>query len=124
MERKFIDFMKPEIKQLWMAALRSGKYEQGQHALRNSSGGYCCLGVLCNLFHEVTGEGRWDDNTFVIDEDDMNDQVPPNAVVAWAELSEANPTISSDEDDQDSLAHVNDQGASFDDIANIIEEQL
>ena len=40
----------------WMAALRSGKYQQVQGTLMGVSEfgeitGYCCLGVLNNLFH-------------------------------------------------------------------------
>ena len=39
----------------WMAALRSGKYQQIQGTLMGVSEcgetGYCCLGVLNNLFH-------------------------------------------------------------------------
>jgi hypothetical protein len=38
----------PELKARWVAALRSGKYEQGEEFLRNN-GKYCCLGVLCEL---------------------------------------------------------------------------
>lgn len=42
--------MKPEIKTMWIEALRSGKYEQGVGCLEcNHYGGkptYCCLGVL------------------------------------------------------------------------------
>ena len=37
----------------WVAALRSGTYQQGQRVLRNDHNGYCCLGVLCDL---VKGE--------------------------------------------------------------------
>jgi hypothetical protein len=40
--------MNPEIKALWLAALRSGEYEQGKGYL-NRSGTFCCLGVLCDL---------------------------------------------------------------------------
>jgi len=39
----------------WVAALRSGKYQQIQETLMGVSEfgetGYCCLGVLNNLFH-------------------------------------------------------------------------
>ena len=39
----------------WMVALRSGKYQQIQETLMGVSEfdetGYCCLGVLNNLFH-------------------------------------------------------------------------
>lgn len=53
--------MKPEIKKLWLEALRSGKYQQCQERLckmdtqddaGNQSGnvvGYCCLGVLTKV---------------------------------------------------------------------------
>jgi hypothetical protein len=40
--------MTPELKSKWLAALRSGKYEQGHGAL-NSNGKMCCLGVLCDV---------------------------------------------------------------------------
>lgn len=31
----------------WIAALKSGTYEQGKQALQSVHGGYCCLGVAC-----------------------------------------------------------------------------
>ncbi len=40
--------MNLELKQKWLDALRSGKYKQGTQYL-NSSSGYCCLGVLCEV---------------------------------------------------------------------------
>ena len=40
--------MNKEIKTKWLAALRSGKYEQGFGALKTPSG-HCCLGVLCDV---------------------------------------------------------------------------
>jgi hypothetical protein len=41
--------MKKAIKTKWLKALRGEKYQQGQKSLRNSSGQYCCLGVLCDV---------------------------------------------------------------------------
>lgn len=41
--------MKKELKDKWVAALRSGKYEQGQNYLRTEKNKYCCLGVLCEV---------------------------------------------------------------------------
>ena len=38
--------MKPEVKEQWLEALRSGDYEQGRHYLAHTDGGHCCLGVL------------------------------------------------------------------------------
>ena len=36
----------PEIKKLWVDALRSGLYKQGHNDLLDAEGGHCCLGVL------------------------------------------------------------------------------
>ena len=49
--------MNPEVKKLWCDALRSEKYSQGRHALRSrNSGGYCCLGVLEQVFGLSIGQ--------------------------------------------------------------------
>lgn len=38
------------FKKKWVAALRSGKYNQGASLLYNSNNnGYCCLGVACAI---------------------------------------------------------------------------
>lgn len=43
--------MKPEIKELWLKALRSGDYKKGRTQLRNiADNSFCCLGVLCDLY--------------------------------------------------------------------------
>lgn len=48
--------MNPEVKKLWVEALRSGKYEQTTGALESidaqGNSSYCCLGVLCHLARE------------------------------------------------------------------------
>ena len=57
--------MNPEVKQKWIDALRSGKYEQGSEKLRSVSG-YCCLGVLCDLYaqeHDTQWEFRGNEET-------------------------------------------------------------
>lgn len=41
--------MKPEVKEKWIAALRSGEYRQARGVLNDGQGGYCCLGVLCEV---------------------------------------------------------------------------
>ncbi len=44
------------IRELWIPVLLSGEYEQGQHALRVEEEGkpkYCCLGVLCDVHPDV-----------------------------------------------------------------------
>jgi|TARA_R110000765_G_scaffold340353_1_gene430437 hypothetical protein len=44
--------------QKWVAALRSGEYDQGTDGLQ-TEGGYCCLGVACDLYMKETGNGEW-----------------------------------------------------------------
>lgn len=41
--------MNPELKAKWIAALRSGKYQQGKDRLRTHDNKFCCLGVLCDI---------------------------------------------------------------------------
>jgi hypothetical protein len=51
--------MNPEIKKIWVEALRSGKYKQGWGSLCQTIDGedlYCCLGVLAN----ECIEGEWE----------------------------------------------------------------
>lgn len=45
----------------WTAALRSGHYQQTTHVLHNR-GGFCCLGVLCDIV-DPTWEGQVRDYT-------------------------------------------------------------
>lgn len=60
--------MNPEIKALWIDALRSGDYTQARGTLRETDRegntvGYCCLGVLTELAVEAgvaTRKGRAD----------------------------------------------------------------
>jgi hypothetical protein len=50
--------MDPEVKATWLAALRSGEYQQVRDLLRapEPKNAYCCLGVLCAITPGVT----WD----------------------------------------------------------------
>lgn len=58
--------MDPYWKDKWIAALRSGKYEQVRGTLRTEGNHMCCLGVLCDVVeperwlliddHDGTGE--------------------------------------------------------------------
>lgn len=50
--------MNPAIVARWVAALRSGRYMQGQQYLNTPGQGFCCLGVLCDL-HREDGLGTW-----------------------------------------------------------------
>lgn len=47
--------MTKELRDKWVAALRSGRYKQGKYRLRDREGGFCPLGVLL----DVSGLGEW-----------------------------------------------------------------
>lgn len=56
--------MKPEVKKMWVDALRSGKYRQIEKFMskrdRKGSGcGFCALGVLHDLFILDTRKATW-----------------------------------------------------------------
>lgn len=50
--------MNENIKNKWIEALRSGEYEQGTGQLKSLDNKYCCLGVLCEIYHKEVG-GAW-----------------------------------------------------------------
>ena len=134
--------MKPEIKTLWLEALRSGEYKQIGGKLRKSSG-YCCLGVLCEL---AVVAGVISQSKIRIDENATNfyeygpdgrDASLPNLVQRWAGLADSpgilfkgvpgkgdtdSPVF--DIEDMTSLMAMNDSGFTFLEIADVIEEQL
>ena len=138
--------MNTKIKQKWVSALRSGEYEQGSEKLY-SGRGYCCLGVLCDLYSKENGlkwEFRGDDVIKTEDEivpsqlqkfdyfyfDDESEFLP-ESVMDWAELSVKNPQVRVEceygEDARfyvDEIANVNDSGYSFTQLAEIIENQF
>lgn len=104
--------MNPEVKASWIAALRSGEYQQGKGHLRDGSA-FCCLGVLCDPAAKA-GVGNWYGNTF-----DNCQKVLPENVMKWSGLTTSNGVISGD-----TLANLNDGGMSFTDIADVIEAEF
>ncbi len=42
----------PEGTQIWIDALRSGKYKQGRAELGDEEFGLCCLGVACHVAYK------------------------------------------------------------------------
>lgn len=124
--------MNPEIKAQWVAALRSGEYEQGRNKL-NTDGKYCCLGVLCELAHLAGGIVNKDSASTIVYYDDESSLLP-GSVKKWAGLHSNNPYIDAG-DDYCAVALLNDGGCEADDnthikprtftqIADLIEAQL
>lgn len=124
--------MNQEIKTKWLEALRSGNYKQGTGNLRRGIN-YCCLGVLCDIYHKETGKGEWKGMSNIGEtfcffaEKSKNTLVLPNDVGAWAEFGPINinnPHITVGEDNDIEISYFNDSGYSFRKLADIIEKQL
>lgn len=97
-----------DLKQKWLEALRSGDYQQTKGTLKSSEG-YCCLGVFLSA---VVGEEPpvydYDEETGLQDEgpqelyDFCRDYLPEEVFKKGI--------------------NMNDQGKSFSEIADMIEE--
>lgn len=113
--------MNPEIKQRWIAALKSGDYNQAFYKLR-AGDNFCCLGVLCDLHSKETG------NEWIQDSDSyyMGQRVSlPEKVMAWAGLDLYKSRKVLLPKTKIVLSAMNDSyGKTFDEIATLIEEEL
>lgn len=121
----------------WVAALRSGDYPQGKRTLKRAeeSGGasYCCLGVACALYKEVTGQGEWVPAKNI--EDNLEFRASPEApvsvgyltheVMEWLGIRDPTGAYSPYEEsgNQISLARMNDSNVTFGEIADKIESE-
>jgi hypothetical protein len=129
--------MNPRIKALWVNELRNGGHEQGVEALcrlkfDKANPEYCCLGILCEI---AVREGvikpaipiyRGGSDETLFDYADEPTNLLPAVVQRWAGLSSEDPEVDAGNigRTEESLAGLNDSGASFAEIAQIIEEQL
>ncbi len=131
--------MNSQVKEKWIAALRSGEYSQGDGKLRSDKG-FCCLGVLCDLYAQepfTQGwkfNGEYEESPLPMDYwyFDGESEFLPESVMKWAGLSISNPIVKmnvEEEDEmswsyQDEISNLNDSGYSFTELADIIEKQL
>lgn len=92
--------MRTDVKAKWVAALRSGTYEQCQGELQNGQS-YCCLGVLQTLT-----------------------DIPTDESAEMLSYEQAYEDLGLTAKEQDSLASMNDAGATFLEIAERIESEL
>lgn len=112
-----------EIKRRWLVALRSGRYQQGRHALRQRTpeGGleYCCVGVLCNVISpDAWTQPRHDGTKQVFD-------WQSKGVVANAVQSAGLTHVGLRDNVFRKLAGMNDdEGFSFETIADWIERHV
>lgn len=110
--------MKENIKQEWLAALRSGTYKQGTGRLRPTEDTYCAVGVLGDIAckHYVA---EWNKPTEYWRLEGYVGELPV-CVQNWAGLEEGIPEIKGE-----SLDYYNDQeGLSLKRIADLIEQYL
>ena len=115
--------MKKNVMKKWVKALRSGEYSQGTGNLVDEQDNFCCLGVLCNLAPQSTGE--WTTNSLKMwgfSGDMFNTGILPTTVMNWAGMRSYNGLIPSFPHTY-SLSGLNDCGKTFAEIADIIEEE-
>lgn len=111
------------FREKWAAALRSGKYRQAGGVLKDPNGAFCCLGVACDLIdsskwtkgtQESPGSGdvghAWGRRNKKSDRDNLT--LPGAAALKQMGISDAEARL---------LAEENDDGASFETIADLIE---
>jgi hypothetical protein len=121
-----------EARQLWINALRSGEFKQGEGSLRRANGERCCLGVACDVFARTEGRGRWMVDAgrpgmvhFIVYNEDghpiaSNSGTLPEPVQQWLGLADdsgyrnSGSSLVSDND----LFHK-----TFDEIADIVESE-
>lgn len=105
--------MNQKVKDLWLDALLSGDYKQGEMVLkdefRSDETKHCCLGVLC----EVRGKAL--KKKVFGKEVDLDDSYLSDKISKWAGL---------DRPTQEKLAVFNDVGKSFKWIAAYIKRYL
>ena len=95
--------MEKELRDRWVAALRSGEYKQGKSALRRD-GKYCCLGVLREIIHPGCHASKWNKGQYL-------------STVALR-------SVRFGERIQITLGEMNDHGSTFSEIADYIEANL
>lgn len=98
--------MKKSHARKWINALRSGKYKQTKDTLRDANG-FCCLGVLDEIFPEkcLSGGGNWFLNNY--------EQIGLGSYRGSLYNDDGSSCVS--------LSQLNDDGYTFDEIADVIQ---
>ena len=97
----------------WLAALRSGDYQQGTGQLKNGDR-YCCLGVAC----EISGLGAWEFDNYRCLSDVHSGSLPKEVQRALGLASDVGWV------GEKSLVSLNDiEKLTFNQIADLIESR-
>lgn len=113
-----------EPQKLWLADLRSGKYEQATEALQKGDG-FCCLGLACMTAKEHGDLSIKKDASGMLDGVELSEYTD---VMEWLGLHDEQGSLTSfilmdGNNEASSLIHMNDDlGMSFTEIADAIEE--
>ena len=110
--------MNEQVKEKWLSSLRSGDYKQTRQYLHKEDG-FCCLGVLCDLYgkeHNVEWNLANSGNNYEFQDETAT---LPLSVIEWAGVEDENPEIC-----ETPLSRLNDNGSTFNEIADFIEEHL
>ena len=104
-----------------LVALRSGEYEQTRSTLQDSNG-YCCLGVMCDVYERETGdEIKRDFDDYIKGHSLLHLPKVQQWVGLFDKFGKFGKYISVDES---SLAMMNDRdGKTFSEIADFIESE-
>lgn len=122
--------MNREIRDRWVAALRSGTYKQGRSMLKVDAAygetRHCCLGVLCEIALESGVQVELDlhhlEDGSVAHRYDGQQGYPPRSIIDWADLGHGEVRY---DEGWTNLYQLNDSlKMSFREIADIIEEQM
>lgn len=103
-----------ENRREWVDALRSGQFKQTKGKLKARNGAMCCLGVLaqvagCEFYYDASEDGYGADNLW---------GYAPRKAMEFVGLTKRDGDFL-----DDNLADRNDEGASFAQIATIIESE-
>ena len=121
-------YMKTKERDEWVEALRTGGFDQSKHVLQDNHG-FCCLGVACEIFKEdlnlkvekvVFREGGFEVYY------DYQGQVMPQKLADFLGLTTREGLFTElrmeGAQPGDTLTSLNDSGATFTQIADILEE--
>lgn len=112
-----------ERRERWVEALRSGKYKQGKQVLHDiDNNTYCCLGVACDLFKDDTKLQLGTQNMYMshqgtrVQTYDNHPFYLPVSVAEFLNIKDTGALKCGS-----TLGYKNDKGATFNEIADIIE---
>jgi len=122
----------------WVDALRSGEFRQTTGCLNTGENNRCCLGVACDVYMRETGRGEWLDD---IPDEVLLDQQPPEDAVVFMDAMvfmdalvmpksvadwlgvDINPMVQNRDGLDQAVAVLNDNGATFSELAQRIEDR-